>query len=248
MSNEAKRPRIGVPWRTVMEEAAKKREKLESYLRAVEAAGGEPVEISLQSPERFSPSLAEQQAHAVDGILLPGSPADVNPAWYHAEPHEETAHPDPQREQTDFALLDVAFRDRKPVLGICYGCQSLNVYLGGTLIQHIPAQISGALEHRRPETYDVFHPIAIESGSLLERLAGAASATVNTSHHQAVDRPGRELRVTARAPDGVAEAIEYTGAGHWVVGVQWHPEVMLNDALAQALFREFVAAARRRLT
>jgi putative glutamine amidotransferase len=219
----------------------------------VAAAGGEPVEISLQSAEGFRREKVEEIASALDGFVLTGSPADVDTSWYHAPRHPHTADPDPQREQTDFAILDIAFAERKPVLAICFGCQSLNVYRGGNLFQHIPDEMPSALVHSKPGDYNVFHPVAIEAGSQLALLArsgalqGGASleAHVNTSHHQSVLRAGRDLRIVARAPDGVVEAIEYTGDDNWVLGVQWHPEVMVDDPLAQALFRELVVAAKR---
>lgn len=246
MSNaQNARPKIGVPWRTATEEAAGKRTKLDFYLRAVAAAGGEPVEISLQAAEKFSREKIEEVARSLHGFVLTGSPADIDPAWYHGARHAGTAPPDPQREQTDFAILDVAFAECKPVLAICYGCQSLNVWRGGNLLQHIPAEVPGALRHSQPGDYNIFHPVSIEPDSLLAKLAGSASAKVNTSHHQSVLRAGRDLRIVARAPDGVVEAIEYTGQDHWVLGVQWHPEVMTDDPLAQSLFAELVNVARR---
>jgi len=243
------KPRIGVPWRTAAEEKEGRRAKLDFYLQAIAAAGGEPVEISLQSAGGFSREKAEELARALDGFVLTGSPADVNPEWYHGARHAETAPADAQREQTDFAILDVAFNESKPVLAICYGCQSLNVWRGGNLFQHIPAEIPNPLQHSKPGDYNIFHAVAIEPDSGLARIAeqaGAASAeaTVNTSHHQSVLRAGRDLRIVARAPDGVVEALEYTGADNWVLGVQWHPEVMAEDPLAQALFGELIAACR----
>jgi putative glutamine amidotransferase len=243
------KPRIGVPWRTASEEGAGKRVKYDFYLRAVAAAGGEPVEISLQ-PAAFERERVEEAARTLDGFVMPGSPADVNPEWYHGRRHAQTAPPDPQREQTDFAIYDVAFAGHKPVLAICYGCQSLNVWLGGNLFQHIPEEIPNALVHSKPGDYNVFHPVTIEPDSRLARIAecsGGFKARVNTSHHQSVLRAGRGLRIVARATDGVVEAIEYTGDAHWLLGVQWHPEVMVDDALAQALFRELVVAASKSL-
>jgi putative glutamine amidotransferase len=144
------------------------------------------------------------------------------------------------------------FAARKPVLAICYGMQSLNVYLGGNLVQDIFSEVPNALEHRKDGQTDRYHDIVIERGTRLERLAGAAAATVNTSHHQAVARAAQGMVVTARAPDNVIEAMELENeqgtsrTAHWVTGVQWHPERLEGDRLAEALFREFVEAARGR--
>ncbi len=249
MSREVShKPRIGVPWRTAKEEAENNRQRYDDYLRAVREAGGQAVEISLGMPR---PEL-EKLIETLDGVVLPGSPADVDPTRYGAQRHAECADPDPQREQTDFALLDHAFAAHKPVLAICYGTQLLNVYLRGKLIQDIPGELPTSIRHSKkglaPGAPDPRHGARIEPGSkvgALVELAGTGLAVeVNSSHHQAVLEPGRDLRVTVRAPDGVVEAVEWTGSGNWVVGVQWHPERMPGDALAAALFRELVAAAR----
>ncbi len=242
-------PRVGIPYRNAQEETEGKREKYDFYVQAVRQAGGEPVEVSLSLPQ---PQLALVAA-SLDAVVLTGSPRDVDPAWYHAGRHKESADADPRREQTDFALLDHAFSARKPVLAICYGLQSLNVWLGGRLIQHILDAVENSLQHewlgRQQGAPEPYHSARIEPGTRLAQLAGAEDVRVNSSHHQAVDTPGRGLRIAARAPDGVIEAVEHTGdAAHWVVGVQWHPERMAGDGLARALFRELLASCATRTT
>jgi putative glutamine amidotransferase len=122
------------------------------------------------------------------------------------------------------------------------------VFLGGTLVQDIPTEIATTIQHpwaghEGPEPH---HTIALESGSRLAQLAGASEIRVNSSHHQSVLAPGKNLRIVAHAPDGVVEAVEWTGDSNWVTGVQWHPERMVSDRFARALFREFVAEAARR--
>jgi putative glutamine amidotransferase len=166
--------------------------------------------------------------------------------------HSQTATPDSDRERTDFTLLDHALADNKPVLAICYGIQSLNVFLGGTLVQDIPSEVGTVIEHEwedeqgAPET---FHPVSIEPGSQLAQIADAAEARVNSSHHQSILDPGRGLRVVARAKDQVVEAVEWTGGNSWVVGVQWHPERMVDkDPLARDLFRTLIETARKSTT
>ena len=241
------RPRVGVPWRTAQEEAANNRPRIEKYLRAVERAGGEPVLVSLL----LSPDELKRQAAELDAFLLTGSPADVDPAHFHAKRHPATKDPDPARERTDFGLLEHALATGKPVLAICYGVQSLNVFLGGSLIQDIPSELGSKIGHspeedRTPDKavrVDLMHDAQFDSGRVLA-LSGAPRANVNSSHHQSVQEPGRGLRITARAPDGVVEAVEGTSNSNWLVGVQWHPERMPADALAQALFCDLVAAAR----
>lgn len=239
------RPRIGVPYRTTNEQVKRRREAYDKYLRAVEAAGGVAVEISLD----FTEASRDKILHDLDGFLLPGSPADLDPAKYGAAPSTLSHTSDPKREQTDFALLKFSFKEHKPVLAICYGIQSLNVFLGGSLIQDIAAEVPKALQHewkdRRNGNPEPVHAARFEAGSRLARLARASEAEVNSSHHQAIREPAEGLRVVAHAPDGVIEAVEWARDDNWVTGVQWHPERRPeNDALSRALFQEFVHAAK----
>ena len=242
------RPRIGIPWRTAAEEAANHRTKIDTYLRAVERAGGQAVLLSLVS----SPAELKRQAENLDAILLTGSPADIDSAHFSAKRHPATVDADAARERTDFTLLEHALGAGKPVLAICYGIQSLNVFLGGSLVQDIPTELGSKICHspeedelpNGDETPDPMHGARFDSGRVLH-LSGAAQAEVNSSHHQSVLEPGRGLRITAHAPDGVIEAVEWTEDSNWVVGVQWHPERMPGDPLAQALFRDLLSAAHQ---
>jgi putative glutamine amidotransferase len=249
----ARRPRVGIPWRTTQEEEQNINRKLQFYFRAVEQADGEPVHVSLQLTQE---ELARQIAE-LDAFVLPGGPADINPELYHAVRHEKTHEPDEHREATDFAILEHAFAAGKPVLAICYGCQSLNVCLGGTLYQDIPSELHTNIAHSRDglpaEANDPVHAARIKQGGELGQLAAAAglpkgsgefAVEINTSHHQAVRELGRGLRVAAVAPDGVIEAIEHEPHKHWVLGVQWHPERMTGHAFSESLFRALVQATR----
>jgi putative glutamine amidotransferase len=240
-------PRVGIPYRTRKEEVTRPTE-LNRYLGAVRQAGAEAIAISLSSSSAELRYLAE----SLDGIVLSGSPADVEPAHFKAVREADCAESDPDRERVDFALLEHAFAENKPVLAICYGIQSLNVFKGGTLIQDIPRLIGTRFEHDwdcdsgAPEP---FHPLRIEAGTQLAQIAGATEAVVNSSHHQSIKEPGSGLRITARTPDGVVEAVEWTGDSNWVIGVQWHPERMAaTDAFAQSLFRGLVSAAAARIS
>jgi putative glutamine amidotransferase len=236
------RVRIGVLFRTLEEEkaGAAKSRKIEYYYRALREAGVEPVPVSLALDAAELNRLAE----SLDGFVLTGSPADVDPTHYGAPRHERTADADPARERTDRALLDHALAAGKPVLAICYGNQLLNVYCGGSLIQDIASELPQHLKHEKNdgETRDPEHAVRLKAGTRLAALAGGTEARINSSHHQAIREPGRNLRVIARAPDGIIEAVEWTGDANWILGVQWHPERMEGDAFAAALFREFVAA------
>lgn len=238
--------RVGIPWRTTTEERAGQRQKLDYYFACVRQAGAEPIAISLQQ----AASGLAAQLQQLDGFVLPGSPSDVDPSRYAAAKNPLTAKADANRDNTDAAILTHALENLKPVLAICYGCQALNVFQGGTLVQDIPSEKPGSLTHGKTDLAaganagDLRHPATLAPGSRLVRLNGSNTAEINTSHHQSIDRPGRNLRVTAQAPDGIIEAVEYTGDAPWLVGVQWHPERMANDAFAGRLFADFVAAVR----
>jgi putative glutamine amidotransferase len=238
------RPRVGIPWRTSEEEAQGNRPKIANYEEAVRKAGGEPVLIPLND--------GKEQEHLIpkmDAFVLPGSPADVEPAEYGEVNQGKSAPADLPREQADRAILAHAFAERKPVLAICYGCQLLNVYLGGTLIQDLRSELGTITAHQKkdlsPEPKDdPIHGAKFEPESRLAELAAGERAKINSSHHQAIAKPGKSLRVTAHSTDGIIEGVEWTGDSNWVVGVQWHPERMLGDAFSERLFRDFVAAAR----
>jgi putative glutamine amidotransferase len=238
------RPRVGIPWRTTREEAENNRPKIENYEQAVRRAGGEPILLPLTRAaelHRLLPTL--------DAFVLPGSPSDVEPMEYGAVNRGFSEPADSRREATDRAVLDHAFAEKKPVLAICYGCQLLNVYLGGTLIQDLRAETGTATPHRKKDVVpeakdDPIHGTSLEPGSRLAAIAGGTAATINSSHHQAVSAPGKNLRITSRASDGTVEGIEWTGDSNWVIGVQWHPERMFDDAFSERLFEDFIAAAR----
>lgn len=245
-SDTSPKPRVGIPYRTRNEELKGERSKYEKYCQAVLRAGGEPVEVSLALP----PDQFRKLAGSLDAVVLTGSPADVNPSLYHAARNPASAEADPDRERTDFGLLEHAFAEHKPVLAICYGVQSTNVFLGGTLIQDIPSELHTPIQHpwsnRDKGAPEPFHTAKIEPGSRLRKLAGADEVGVNSSHHQSILEPGRSLRIAARASDGVVEAVEWTGDSNWVTGVQWHPERMAeSDLLAQRLFGSLIEVARK---
>jgi putative glutamine amidotransferase len=241
---DSSRPRVGIPWRTSEEEAQGNRPKIANYEEAVRKAGGEAVLIPLADRESQARLI-----RGMDAFVLPGSPADVDPTQYGQVNQGRSAAADAPREQADWAILKHALAEKKPVLAICYGCQSLNVYLGGTLIQDVRSELGTTTAHRKkdlsPEPQnDPIHQARFETGSRLAEIAASREAQVNSSHHQAIACPGRNLRVTAHSADGIIESVEWTGDANWVTGVQWHPERMFGDPLSERLFQEFVAAAR----
>jgi len=218
------------------------------YEEAVRGAGGEPVRIELGQ----TPAQVMKQVEACDAVLLPGSRADVDPNKYGAKRDRKTSAADPKRDATDELLLQDAYKQQKPVLGICYGLQSLNVYRSGSLVQDIKSTfVDSKTNHNPGRTVAEAHTVKIEPESRLAKIVGATNAlAVNSSHHQSADAAGEGLRVVARSSeDGVVEALEGTAPGHFVLAVQWHPERSVNDGpevaeSALAIFRAFIEAAR----
>ncbi len=216
---------------------------LPQYVRAVEQAGGEAMVVQLHlEPEQIAKVIT-----GCDAVLLPGSAADVDPQKYGAEKHPKTEASDPKRDTADELLLQDAYNLRKPVLGICYGLQMLNVYNTGTLLQHIETGVNHAAGRAVPQA----HTVRIEPGSRLAEVLAEAHGRklefpVNSSHHQSAEQVGDSLRVVARCPqDEIIEAVEGTSPEHWVLAVQWHPERSYDeDAGSRAIFRALVHAAR----
>jgi putative glutamine amidotransferase len=238
-------PRIAIPEPTSTDEAYNQR-SLPQYIQAVEAAGGTAVPISLhESAAAQSDILASCSA-----ILLPGSPADVDPARYGQETAKETAARDVLREATDNLLLRDAFDHGKPIFGICYGLQFLNVWRRGSLIQHLPGRKTATINHEPGREVQKAHSVEVTPGTRLSaivtRVQEEEGPFVNSSHHQAIDRPGEELVVAAVSPDdGVIEALEGAEPAQFVVAVQWHPERSYESSVAsRALFTAFLDAAR----
>jgi putative glutamine amidotransferase len=203
----------------------------EAYLRAVERAGALPVVIP---PVRRAADVA-RFLDGVDALLLTGG-EDVAPARYGAAPHPKTGAPHPARDATEIALVEAARERRLPTLAICRGIQLLNVALGGTLVQDIPSECPNALDHDPPTPRDArVHTVTIERGSRLASLIGTDEIRVNSFHHQSVAHVAPSLAITARSPDGIIEAVEWSTPDWLVVGVQWHPEEL--DGADIGIFR-----------
>ena len=243
-NQSAFRPRIAIPVPTSTDEVYNSKSWL-LYAQAVERAGGDPVAVPLTA----SPAEIARLATSCQGVLLPGSPADLNPHKYAAEAQPETAPSDSARELVDELLLQDAHNLHKPILGICYGTQSLNVWRTGTLVQDL---LPMPVNHKAGRSVAVAHTVAIAPESLLASITESDPEMVleddllrlpiNSSHHQAIGIPGDGLRISARCPqDAVIEAVEGTSPGHFVLGLQWHPERSLEiSAASRAIFAHFV--------
>ncbi len=197
-------------------------------------AGGVPVLLppveSLEDIDRY--------VGMVDGFVFTGG-ADIDPARYGEEPHEKTSILIPRRENFDFALMEAALESGKPVLGICLGMQEMNVACGGTLIQDIPTETETSEIHRGENSG---HEVVIDADSKLGGILGKMRFPANSAHHQAVEVPGKGLKVVAKSPEGIVEGIERTDLP-FALGVQWHPEAMSGDP-HQRLFAALIEAAR----
>ena len=213
------------------------------YLAAAEA-GAAPVMIPLLHED---PTVLHEVYERLDGLLLAGG-VDMDPGTYGEPAHPRLGKTDHARDTAELMLVQWAIVDRKPVLGLCRGHQVLNVALGGTLWQDIAVQVPAAIKHDcfpndgYPRDF-LAHEVCIEAGSRLSSAFGTSPVPVNSMHHQAVKVVAPTLRASARSPDGMVEAIE-SGTDHFLVGVQWHPEIFEDrDERTRQLFRSFVDAA-----
>ncbi len=214
----------------------------ERYPHAIiDAAGCIPIMIPSIGPRLDHSALLD----AIDGLLLTGSPSNVEPSHYGGPPSMEGTLHDPDRDATTLPLIREAVRRDMPVLAICRGIQELNVALGGTLFQRI-FDMPERVNHRRrrgnftqDERYGPAHSVTLTPGGYLAQLAGATEIMVNSLHGQGIDQPAPDLRVEAVAPDGQIEAVSLPDA-RFVVGVQWHPEYKpLENPFSRALFAAF---------
>ncbi len=211
-----------------------------NYFAAIAEEGGLPIALPHHA------ELAEAYLDAIDGLVVTGGAFDVDPSLYGGGAAHPTVTLKAGRTDFELAVTRAALARDLPVLGICGGQQLLAVAFGGTLLQHIPDAIPGALAHEQPNPRtEPGHEVAIAPGTLLARVVGGrARMAVNSAHHQAVDRPGEGAVVNATAPDGVVEGVEHPGY-RFALGVQWHPEYAVDPA-DPLIFRAFVEACGRR--
>ncbi len=235
------RPRIGIACSTMDSVEGRGVCRLhvpEPYVRRVEEAGGLALLLPTTDPAR-----ARAYLELLDGLLLIGGD-DVDPSLYGAPPHPELGSVDRKRDVFEIALVREAARSRLPSFGVCRGLQLMNVALGGTLHQHLPADVPDALPHAG--RYDASHGVSVVPGTHLARILGARTVEVNSHHHQAVDRSAPGFVATAHASDGVIEASELP-PHPFFLGVQWHPERLEADDATKRLFRAFVEASTERV-
>jgi len=233
-------PVIGVTTYPPLPEAPDRRFHLPvAYVEALRRAGAVPVLVPPGEGELAT--LLER----LDALLLTGG-GDVAPERYGGRAHPTIERVDRARDESELALVHAAVERGLPTLGICRGCQVVNVALGGSLVEHLPDEVGERVPHRSAPGQRSFHGVSIEPGSRLSEIVGQREPAPSSSHHQAIRRVGQGLTVTARAADGTIEAVEL--ARHpFLVAVQWHPEhTAADDPAQQRLFDALVAAARRR--
>jgi len=215
------------------------------YFAAAAEAGAAPVMIPLFVEDH---DILREVYDRLDGVLLAGG-VDMHPLTYGEHPHPRLGRTDPARDVVELALAQWAITERKPILGLCRGAQVLNVVLGGTLWQDIGSQVPTAIKHDcfPNEGYErdyLAHEVAITPGSRLDASFEVSSVPVNSMHHQAVKTLAPGLHASAHSPDGMVEAIE-SGTDHFLVGVQWHPEIFEHrDERTRRLFQSFVDSCR----
>jgi putative glutamine amidotransferase len=206
------------------------------YYQALLSAGALPVVV----PTIDDRAPLRDYLNRLDGFLFTGG-KDIPPQAYGQKKHPTTKECHPRRFATDRLLAQLVLRREIPVLAICMGMQLINVVHGGTLIQHLETDIQHTAKNEGNYRY---HSIVIEEESLLHQIIGATETEVNSAHHQAVERLAPGLRVLARAPDGIVEAVQMTDR-EFFLGVQWHPERMEERPEQRRIFEAFVSACKR---
>ncbi len=240
------RPMIGIPSHALVraETGRPIYANNRSYVHAVESGGGLPILIPMINELTVLTALLSR----LDGLLLPGG-IDLHPSRYGEEVHPLTEEADHELDEFEITLASWAFQQDIPVLGICRGMQLINVVLGGSLYQDIDDQYPDSLghTHRHLPRGHLAHHIIVEPGSRMETILGAQEVMVNSLHHQAIKDPGKGVRITGRAPDGIPELLEVSGY-RFVMAAQSHPEEIYSiEPAFKRLFSAFVQASSSRL-
>jgi putative glutamine amidotransferase len=226
------------PWYPVTEGVQR------AYVDAIVAAGAVPVLLPILSdPTGLSRIYAQ-----LDGLLLAGG-GDVSPTFYHQVPYGELDRVNIAADEAELAIIHWAMADKKPLLGICRGMQLVNVALGGSLHQDLHSQYETRINHQESfidqDFYKLVHHLILQPESRLAGVLGTSAIPVNTLHHQSLDQVAKQLKVVGRADDGVVEAVEGLEDNHYLVGIQSHPEIMVEqNPVWKSLFADFAAECR----
>ena len=211
----------------------------ERYPSAILETGGLPLLL----PITASRAAIQAMLDSLDGILISGGDFDIHPGLYREEPIVSLGTVKGERTEFEMEVISMALKRALPLLGVCGGAQAINVFLGGSLYQDIPTQVPNAMAHQQGSLREIGgHPINIHEGTRLKQIVGRSSLEVNTTHHQAVKKLGKGLIANATTEDGLIEGIE-TGNDSFVLGVQWHPELLIHRDISQRkIFSAFVSA------
>ncbi len=215
-----------------------------NYVKGIAKAGGNPVILPCFGEEDNIQDIAE----TLDGLLLSGG-VDIDPLLFGEEPHPKVGRIDPVRDLYEKTLIDLIIERKKPILGICRGCQELNLFMGGSIFQDLDSQRDGELiKHiQNAPRWHPTHSISVENGFLLTKIYPDLKGKVNSFHHQAIKDPAPDFKISCFSPDGVVEAIEYQ-KDQFIIGVQWHPEHLWEgDPASLELFKIFVEETRRNM-
>lgn len=227
---------IAISGNILNDNGSKKSFANDSYIQSVVRANGIPVIMPIIKDK----DIIKKTLENVSGVIMTGG-VDIHPFYFNQEPHPKIGTISKERDEFDFTVLDYAFKMKKPILGICRGIQLINVYFGGDLIQDIESQTKSNILHSQTAPTDVAtHKIKIEKTSILYDLLGEESE-VNSFHHQAIGKIAKDFNIVAKANDDIIEAIEYKDKNHFILALQWHPELMSeNDIKMQNIFNKFV--------
>jgi putative glutamine amidotransferase len=215
------------------------------YTAAIFAHGGIPLILPLIASDDY----LDQIWPVLDGLVLSGCHSDLNPQLYGETPHPGLGPVSEERDRFDWLLLQRAHREQLPLLGICRGFQSLNVFRGGKLMQDLPSEFATAIDHDVDDPTRTFvHGVRLVPGTFLNPTGREAHFQVNSEHHQAVREPGEGLKPIAWSDDGLIEAVQGEDTHHYVLGLQWHPERTHDlDGLSQSIFQNFTRAVLDRM-